>query len=208
VYFRRPIPLHDKGTAVALRARVDRVDKGQKVHITGEIVHGETGEVYGTARGLWIRLGEAAGNPPRPRASSIPPTVPVGRVPMRPAPGAPPHTAWGAQLLGSDPRWELDNARIAKFAYEGGPFRYYLHSTRLRRDLLWQRGTGEFVVAVAFSQHCQGPPGRVHGGCQFAVLDDALTVYLYGRGVSDLGPSCVLPRPPPPPPCASTRLVG
>ena len=72
--------------------------------------------------------------------------------------------------------------------------RYYLNSARLRRDFLWDRDGGQFWVAVAFSHGCQGPPGRVHGGCQFAVLDDALTVFLYGRGVSDLGDLAIGPR--------------
>jgi acyl-coenzyme A thioesterase PaaI-like protein len=33
----------------------------------------------------------------------------------------------------------------------------------------------------------QGPPGRVHGGCIFAVLDECMAKSLFSRGQTDLG---------------------
>ena len=86
--------------------------------------------------------------------------------------------------------WLLDTAR-AQSSQESDAtnrgFRYYMTSRRLRRDFLWHPEKKLFAAVFAFSKWCRGPPGRVHGGCQFAALDDAIRGLLFSRGATDLG---------------------
>lgn len=61
----------------------------------------------------------------------------------------------------------------------------YLRTIRLHQDVLWNGTRGVLCSVVAFSAFCLGPPGWVHGGCMFAVLEDAMT-----RFVVDAPPTC------------------
>lgn len=185
VVYTKPVPLQPSGTAVLLQARVDKVMKGKKIYLSGEMLDGETGELYGRASGLWIRTNLVGARPhvaPQNHPSYTP-RIPLGRVAMQSGMAV---TSAGRELLMNNPELVLDNHHAFQHDSDSR-FQYYLDSPRLHRDLLWNRATGRFIVIVAFSLKCQGPPGRVHGGCQFACLDDAMTMFLYSRGVTDHG---------------------
>jgi len=172
------VPLLAAGSAVFLRARVDNVENGKKVFLSGEMLDGATGELQGEAKGLWISMDVARlmNTPAASKLQDSPPKIPIGRVSM---PGSGAVTTLGAKLTREQVGWVLDNDRRMESGSGESRFRYYLDSERLRRDLLWNPCARSFHIAVAFTRRCQGPPGRVHGGCLFATLDDAITMFLY-----------------------------
>jgi acyl-coenzyme A thioesterase PaaI-like protein len=187
-----------QGTAVLMRAAVLKVEQ-HKVYIEGELSDGASGQVYATAKGLFIMSAALPLRSPEMIAtlnrstlveSARPRVVPIGPPPA--AILSVPRTATAAAMLQQDCGWALDNQRIespaSAAAYaKHGLSQYVKGSHRLRQDCCWHAPTKSFVVVYAFYRHCMGPPGLVHGGCLFACLDDAITRLLFSRAVTDLG---------------------
>jgi len=138
VSFKKPVPLHAAGTAVLLHARVDCVVNRKKIYLSGEMLDGATGEVYGTAKGLWIALDMNYNLAAAPSGTA----ATLASVPIAPVDMCSKHavTHLGAKLLTLHPQLVLDNAETPENANQGSrdsSFQYYLRSPRLRRDFLW-----------------------------------------------------------------------
>lgn len=191
VHYRAGVGMKGGGAVVSLEALVERVE-GKKAFLAAVMKDGSSGKILATATGLWVYSPERAASinkaiqfgPPPPEqnpfllASREPRKVPV--VSDESASATTPRTALSRTLMRQG--WELDNSRTA--ALSGN---YITHSPRLQYDSLWLPAEKRFRIAFAFSRQVMGPPMTVHGGCVFAALDTAVTVFLFSRGASDLG---------------------
>jgi acyl-coenzyme A thioesterase PaaI-like protein len=193
VRYKRPILLNRHGDAlplggcvVAAEGRV-RERQGKKVFLAAALRHGETGEEFAVAEGLFIHqtmaeMGAMAGGARQAKGKSVadPPAATLR------SGGAPKDAATAARMaLGG---WVNDTERAKRMARPGQQ-RSYIDSAfpRLHRSFWFHPSRREFAAVVYFGPQCLGPPGRVHGGCQFAVIDDTFAKMLFCRAASDLG---------------------
>lgn len=63
----------------------------------------------------------------------------------------------------------------------------FVGSGRFAFDSLWNPNLRQFRFCCALSRQCMGPPGCVHGGCQFTMHDMAATMFCYLHVARDFG---------------------
>ena len=181
--YKRPILLNQHGDAlplgcvVAAKGRV-RERSGKKVFLESSLFDGETGKEFCHAEGLFIHqtiteMGAMAMAARRSKGKSV-------------ASAAASESDITAQM--AEEGWVSDTQRAKRMAKPGHQ-RSYIDAAypRLDRSFWFHPVRREFAAVVYFSPQCLGPPGRVHGGCQFAVIDDTFAKMLFCRAASDMG---------------------
>ena len=207
VTFRNKVPLGTSGTAVWATARVERKE-GRKAFLGAEMRDGETGKLLASATAIFVHSLEfimagiktMSNNTTTTKSATMESAaacrVPVGRPPPAFGNGRM-HTREAAELVrrfGWVSEWGRDlNGLVRRYKLAERGFSFAMDSPRLRRDFLWHPKRRRFCAVVAFSKWTMGPPGKVHGGCIFAAMDDALTCFLYARGATDLGNPAGIP---------------
>lgn len=199
VKYIKPIPINAPGRVIFLKGSIDKIEKGKntyKVFTRVEIYDKDKdGELYAVGDGLFIHkpdvdyvknretmISEELRKDKKYKVSLDHKLIQQKYIKTKLA------KSMLTQSLGHTP-WILDNARGIppnfNEAYHNLNVKYLFDTKRIYRDFLWNSSEKRFIVVTAFSRLCQGPPMSVHGGCLFAVLDDAITRFIYARAATD-----------------------
>lgn len=179
--YKKPILLNQKarGCLVAAEGRIVKIEKKRKVFLEGILRDGATGVELAVAEALFIHqtdeqmISASQALDHRRQANKFSLTVP---------------STTSIITILKRSGWVSDNDRAARMLKKSGQ-QSYLDTAfpRLQRTFWFNPAEKKFAAVVHFSPQCLGPPGRVHGGCQFAVLDDTIAKFLFCRAASDLG---------------------
>jgi len=172
-----------EGIVVRIRAKVERV-VGKKIFVAGDMCDGDTGTVYATASGIFVRRQGLAWDVSEDSLQAFRKAIVQMEAsqgpgyPRIPCPVQIPESAVKT-VLAATPGLEICEVQ-AQHKVETG--HYVLQNPKLSVINFAHAGAGSFLVLVAVSVQAQGPPGCVHGGCIMTLLDHAMSYYFISRG--------------------------
>lgn len=184
VTYRAPLPLETgPGVTVRITSRIQRIE-GVKAFLSAEVTNDDRSNVYATATAIWYIAGKREEQ--------------KDGVPVK----APSHANILSELLlrlehieeEGPPAYRTPvklDAAVATTTMEQCPLYHgsmpyqvlgpYVNDNP-KLDVIARINTvaGGLTGIVAFSRETMGPPGFVHGGCVFSVLDAAAAAYVFG----------------------------